>query len=116
MRKSYLFSILVLVLGLNSAGCAVIVGPPPGRLVVAPPPVVVEAGPRVVLIPGTRVYYAPETVANVFVVSGVWYNFYGGHWYRGRSYHGPWVFVNDRYVPYGLRRLPPDFRSHSGRG
>src|SRR6266446_8205226 len=109
MKRADLLSVLVLVMGLYLAGCAVVIGPPRGRVVVAPPPIVVEAEPRVVLIPGTGVYYAPDVTTNMYVVGGVWYYLYDGRWFRGRSYRGPWAFVNERHVPSGLRRIPPEF-------
>lgn len=103
-----------LAIGFLLTGCAIVVGPPRGRVVVGPPPpIVVETEPRVVLIPETDVYYAPDVAANLYVVGGFWFYLHDGHWFRGRSYRGPWVFVEERHLPSGLRRIPPGFRRHA---
>jgi hypothetical protein len=118
MKRFNLLSLLALIVGIYLAGCAVVIGPPQGRIGVAPPPpIVVETEPRVVLIPGTEVYYAPDVAANIYVVGGLWYYFHDGHWFHSRSYRGPWAFTEERRLPSGLRRLPPGFRNHPpGRG
>lgn len=114
MKRWGLLSIVVPFVGLLLAGCEVIIGPPRGRVVVAPPPIVVETEPRVVLIPETDVYYAPDVAtADLYVVGGVWFYFHDDHWFRGRSYRGPWVFVEERRLPPGLRKIPPGFRRHA---
>lgn len=78
------------------------IGPPPVYRFAAPPPVVV--------IPGTYVYIVPDIAAEVFFYSGYWYRPYGGHWFRGRSYNGPWAFWPDNRVPRPFFALPPDYR------
>jgi hypothetical protein len=39
-----------------------------------------------------------------------WYRPYEGHWYRAKSYNGPWVYVVPARVPHVLLHLHPDFR------
>ena len=114
MKRLGLLLVIVPFMGLLLAGCQIVIGPPRGRVVIGPPPpIVVEAEPRVVLIPETEVYYAPDVTANLYVVGGVWFYFHDDHWFRGRSYRGPWVFVEERRLPPGLRKIPPGFRKHS---
>jgi hypothetical protein len=78
-------------------------GPPPAYVVPAPPPVIV--------IPGTYVYYAPGLAVDILFYRGHWYRPHGGHWYTGRSYNGPWVYVPPARVPRPLVALPHDYRT-----
>lgn len=95
------------------------------RVVSAPPPVVVAPPPSVppepgVYAPPPELYIneAPQFIysqaLNMYVAVGVPYDlvytgneyfyFYGGRWYRGLYYNGPWVYVPRRdYPPVFLR-------------
>jgi hypothetical protein len=78
------------------------IGPPPPYRIAAPPPVVV--------IPGTYVYAVPDIETDILFYSGYWYRPHGGHWFRARSYNGPWAYWPDPRVPRALLELPPDYR------
>jgi hypothetical protein len=75
-----------------------------------PPLLVIPARPALVLIPRTRVYLAPHIDADLLFYRDWWYRPHGGHWFRARSYQGPWVFVGPHKVPGALLSLPPDYR------
>lgn len=68
------------------------------------------APPAVVVIPGTYAYYAPEADVDIVFSHGFWYRPYEGHWFRARSYNGPWRLIAPARVPRVLIDLPPDFR------
>jgi hypothetical protein len=77
---------------------------------IVPPSIVIPASPAVVLIPGTYIYFIPDIEADILFYHDYWYRPYEGHWYRARSYNGPWVYVVPARVPRVLIHLQPDFR------
>lgn len=75
-----------------------------------PPPFVFPAPPELVVVPGTYVYFAPGFDVDIFFYHGYWYRPYEGHWFRARSYRGPWAYSAPARVPGVLLHLPPDYR------
>lgn len=106
--RGVLFSVLIAFVTVSFSGCAVVVGPPHGRVVVAPAPpvVVIPARPRLVFISEYSIYVAPDVEYDLFYDGSVWFYFHGGTWYRGRDYNGPWVVVK-KGLPPGLTKVPP---------
>ena len=92
--------------GLGLAGVNVNIG------VFAPPPPIVVAGPpAMAVIPGTPyVYFAPDVSVDLFFYSGNWYRTHEGHWFRARSYRGPWKYMDHHSISPVLVKLPPDYR------
>jgi hypothetical protein len=110
MKKGFFFCSLMVLISTGFTGCAVVVGPPHGRVVVAPasPPrvVVIPARPRLVFIPEYRIHVAMDVDYDLFYDGAVWFYFSDGRWYRGRNYNGPWVFV-ERDLPKVFVKVPP---------
>jgi hypothetical protein len=79
------------------------IGPPPVYVVPAPPPVVV--------IPRTYVYVVPDIEVNILFFHGYWFRPHEGHWFRARSYNGPWTYLPPKKVPRVLVELPPHYRN-----
>ena len=75
-----------------------------------PPPLVIPVPPPVVPIPRTSVYFPPTIDVEILFFGGYWYRPYQDHWFRARSYNGPWVFVESHRVPHAVISLPPDYR------
>jgi len=76
-----------------------------------PPPLVIESPPPMAVVVGTPyVYYAPDVPVGLFFYSGHWYRPHEGHWFRARSYRGPWSHIHPGSVPVVLVKLPPDYR------
>ncbi|MBJ6751858.1 YMGG-like glycine zipper-containing protein [Geomonas anaerohicana] len=98
--------------------------PPPPARVAPPPPPVAEPPvmappppppPEEVIVPAPEEYEAPppefvySPQLNAYVAVGVpydliysgnqYYYFYGGNWYRGAYYNGPWSYVPRRAYP-----------------
>jgi len=73
-----------------------------------PPPVVTFAAPpRLVVVPGVpHVHYAPDVSVNFFSYGGRYYTYDGGNWFVARGTDGPWGYVEHRYVPAPLLRVP----------
>lgn len=78
--------------------------------IVLPPPERFAAPPPVIVIPGTYVYVIPDVHMDIFFFSGYWYRPYRDHWFRARSYNGPWSHRPDNSVPRALMQLPPGYR------
>jgi len=54
-------------------------------------PVSVAAGvPTMVWLPSLGVYVAIDGPTPLFYAGGTYYSSYGGGWYAGPGYHGPW--------------------------
>lgn len=70
----------------------------------APPPVVVEAPPTMLFLGQPGVFVAVGVPYDIFFVSGRYYYFHDGHWFWASGYGGPWVFVEGRSLPPGLRK------------
>jgi hypothetical protein len=98
------------VLGLVGAGCVVVPGGHGrhrGAVVVAPAPIIIAARPRMVFVTEFGVSFAPELEFELFEFEGVWYTYREDRWFRARAYDGPWVVVEHRHLPPGLRKLRP---------
>ncbi|MCI0529126.1 MAG: hypothetical protein L0Y56_16950 [Nitrospira sp.] len=110
MKKGFLLCTLMVLIATGFTGCAVVVGPPHGRVVVAPAPpprvVVIPARPRLVFIPEYSIYVAADVEYDLFYDGTVWFYFSDGRWYRGRDYNGPWVVV-ERGLPKVFVKVPP---------
>ena len=90
-----------------------------------PPPqqenttIIVKEEPRLVRVAESHIYWAPYPQYDIYFVDGVWYCYYGGCWFYGYSWRGPWrriYYLPDIfwYTPashprYGIivRYLPP---------
>ncbi len=81
-----------------------------------PPPLVIESPPPMAVVIGTPyVYYAPDVSMGLFFYSGYWYRPHEGHWFRARSYRGPWAHMRPGSVPAPLVKLPHGYRKmHPG--
>ena len=85
----------------------------------APPPpmVVYREEPRWVAVPHQRVYVVDDDDIDYdyFRYGGSYYIFNSGCWYRGRSYRGPFMSIETRYVPrtiYGMGDRDYHWRHH----
>lgn len=73
----------------------------------APPAFVYETAPHLVVVPGVpRVHYAPGVSANFFTYGSNYYTYDRGYWFIAESGHGPWRYVERRYVPAPVLRVP----------
>ena len=90
-----------------------------------PPPIVVSAPPTLVVVPGVPVVsYAPSLQVDLFFFDHRWYYPYGGYWYVGPTYRGPWTFVAVGSLPRPLVAVPAQYykvppghlKNHGGGG
>lgn len=90
--------------------------PPPPPVAVAPPPppepeyyppppeVYFEEAPQFIYSPALGMYVAVGVPYDLVYTGNGYYYFYGGRWYRGPYYNGPWAYVPRRsYPPVFLR-------------
>jgi hypothetical protein len=61
--------------------------------------------PLVVVEPGVQVVEGLDE--EVFFVNGWYWVRRGPAWYRARDHRRAWVYVEPRFVPPGLQRIPP---------
>jgi hypothetical protein len=60
--------------------------------------------PNLVYIQGTDIRYMHGVHDDIFFHGGLWYRWYGGHWYRCRRYGGAWMRIGVR--PTFVVRIP----------
>jgi hypothetical protein len=76
----------------------------------APPPpvVVVQQPPTTVWLPDARVAVVrdPDFDYDCFQVGANWYVYRSNYWYRARSWRGPFVVIDERYVPHSVTMVP----------
>ncbi len=82
----------------------------------APPPprIVFQSEPRyeVVEYSDVQVVEAPDPNCDMFRYGDTFYLFYGGYWYRGDSYRGPYRLVEVRHVPRPVLMVPEGHWRH----
>jgi len=81
----------------------------------APPPprVYFEDPPQVVFVPESRVYVVDDDCDyDMFRYGRFWYVVQDGYWYRSRSYRGPFLVVDARYVPRPIYYVPAEHWRH----
>ena len=86
----------------TSVGVSFQIGDPP------PPVVTYRAQPNLIHVSGTMVYVVDDETCpyDFFHVGSFWYIHDRGHWYRARSYRGPFVVFAERSVPPAIMRVP----------
>jgi hypothetical protein len=88
------------------------VAPPPPPVYAPPSPVYVPSQPQIVIQqppvflapPELGFYVAVDIPYDMVYISGRYYLYNNGGWYRGRNYNGPWIVVPERKLPPGLRK------------
>jgi hypothetical protein len=108
MKKTALVLMIAAIAAATSAQAEVNVniGVPAPRVVVsAPPAVMFDVAPHFIAPSRLGFYVGVDTPYDIFLISDVYYLYYGNRWLRARHHNGPWV-----EVPY--RQLPPGIRKH----
>ena len=93
-------------INVNIGGPSVVFpGPAPSpRVVVAPPRIRFEA-PPLFLSPSQFGFYVGVGVPyDIFFSGQDYYLYYGNSWYRSGYYNGPWLGMERRHLPPGLRK------------
>lgn len=78
--------------------------PPPPVYAPAPPPIIIQQPPVFLAPPELGFHVAVDIPYDMVYISGRYYLYNGGTWFRGRSYNGPWVVVSNRHLPPGLHK------------
>jgi len=74
--------------------------------------VVFRSEPDVVVVPSTRVYYVRDYDHDVYRYGSYWYFVDRDHWYRARSWRGPFYHVKYVSVPRPIQVVPVQYRRH----
>ncbi|MFA5794463.1 MAG: hypothetical protein WC980_05280 [Candidatus Brocadiia bacterium] len=111
MAKISLCLLGTLAVCLLACGCVVVTEDPHYQGTVEiypefiPPPF--QLAPGMVLMPSMAgVYYARDGY-NLFFYTDSWYYYWGGYWFIGSSFNGPWVYVEPARLPVMMTRIPP---------
>jgi outer membrane lipoprotein SlyB len=85
--------------------------PPPPEVLPAPeqysppPEIYVEESPQFIFSPSLNMYVAVGVPYDLMYTGSEYFYFFGGRWYRGPFYNGPWVPATRRYFPPALLRF-----------
>ena len=107
MKKTALVLVIAAIAAASSAQAEVNVniGVPAPRVVVsAPPAVMFDVAPHFIAPSRLGFYVGVDTPYDIFLISDVYYLYYGNRWLRARHHNGPWVEVPYRQLPPGIRR------------
>ena len=77
-----------------------------------PPEVYVDEAPQFIYSPALNMYVAVGVPYDLVYTGNDYFYFYGGRWYRGPYYNGPWVPAARRYSPPVLHRYRIDQIRH----
>jgi len=79
--------------------------PPPQPSAMTPPPEIkTDEAPQFFYSPELNMYVAGGVPYDLVYAGGSYFYFYGGLWYRGPYYNGPWVRAASKDFPPALRR------------
>jgi hypothetical protein len=81
--------------------------PAPGQFT-PPPEVYVDDAPQFIYSPALNLYVAVGVPYDLVYTGSEYFYFYGGRWYRGPYYNGPWMFAARRSFPPVLLRFRID--------
>lgn len=68
--------------------------------------------PELHVVPGYPVYYAPNLQENFFFYDGMYWVYRNDNWYASSWYNGPWAYVQPRFVPVYILRVPVRYYRH----
>jgi hypothetical protein len=77
-----------------------------------PPEVYVDEAPQFIYSPALNLYVAVGVPYDLLYTGSGYFYFYGGRWYRGPYYNGPWVIAARGFFPPVLLRYRIDRIRH----
>lgn len=100
MKKRLIAAVFLVVTMAVPAYAGVTVG-----ITLPPPPeIVIEAAPRFIFSPELGFHVSVGVPYDIVYIGDQYYLYNNGYYYRSRYYNGPWVGVESRRLPPGLRR------------
>jgi hypothetical protein len=100
MKKTFLAAVFFVA----SFSVPVYAGVTVGISLPPPPNIVIGAAPRFIYAPDLGFYVSVGIPSDIVYVGNRYYLYNNGYYYRSRYYNGPWVGVEPRWLPPGLRR------------
>jgi len=73
-----------------------------------PPELSLDEAPQFVYSPELNLYVAGGIPYDLVYSGNAYFYFYGGRWYRGPYYNGPWVLATAGHIPHALVRYRID--------
>jgi hypothetical protein len=70
-----------------------------------PPELYLDQAPQFIYSPALNLYVAVGVPYDLVYTGTGYFYFYGGHWFRGPYYNGPWIFATRGYFPPVLLRF-----------
>ncbi|GAM09749.1 hypothetical protein OR1_02029 [Geobacter sp. OR-1] len=117
MPKIVPFIAALLLLGISTADAANVgvdlnlqIGnpaPPPARVIVREPPsrtIIIEDDVDFIYPPELGFYVGVGVPFDLFFLNNFYFTYRDGNWYRAPNHRGPWVTVERRHLPPGLRK------------
>ncbi len=86
--------------------------PQPGEVGPPPPDLDLEEAPQFVYSPELGMYVAGGVPYDIVYTGAGYFYFYGGRWYRGPHYYGPWFLATGPDFPPALLRFRIDQIRH----
>lgn len=104
MKKQLLFAMIFTFAMAVSAHARVNVGINIGIPVPLPPTVVIQSAPEFIYQPQLGFHVSVESPYDIVFIGNNYYLYNNGYYYSSRYYDGPWVGVEYRRLPQGLRK------------
>lgn len=101
MKKLIIIAALVSAVTLAApvqAGVTIGISIPP------PPGIVIEIAPSFIYAPALGFHVSVGVPYDIVYIGKSYYLYNNGYYYRSRYYNGPWVGVETRHLPPGLRK------------
>lgn len=82
--------------------------PPPERIIIREEPasrtIIIEDDVDFIYPSQLGFYVGIGTPYDLFFLNNFYFSYRDGYWYRAHNHRGPWVQVERRHLPYGLRK------------
>ena len=104
MKNRLLFAVLLTAAMAVSAHASVNVGINVGIPAPLPPHVVIQTAPEFIYQPQLGFHVSVGAPYDIVYIGNAYYLYNNGYYYRSHNYNGPWVGVEARRLPPGLRK------------
>jgi hypothetical protein len=104
VKKRLLFTVLLIATMTISAQARVDIGINVGIPVPLPPTVVIQTAPEFIYSPQLGFYVSAGAPYDIVYIGNDYYLYNNGFYYRSHNFRGPWLGVEARRLPPGLRR------------
>lgn len=104
MKKQLIFAVILSTFMSVSAHAGVNIGINVGIPAPLPPSVVIRTAPEFIYSPQLGFHVSVGSPYDIVYIGNDYYLYNNGYYYRSHDYNGPWVGVEGRRLPPGLRK------------